>query len=377
MAEGKESTNVPPQRASASGHAAVKESDGLPPDVVVRRSKSRIRPFRGLRGEISTFRAVFLGLAGIAAVFIVWWLLTWGETPERRWLNPTLLPSPGETFADFPRLWFEEELTRNAAVSLRRVVLGFGLAAVVGVPLGILCGCFRSLGALLAPLLIVGRNIPVAALIPLTFFWFGIGEQQKVMFIFIACVAFVVIDSANAVGEISGRYIDTAYTLGASRRQIITKVIVPLAMPSIFNSLRMLFGIAFGYIMLAELVRLGSEAGGLGFIINSAQRRGIRTYILLVLMIIPLIALAVDRVLYWVQRQLFPHCYGGEGLLHRAWKAVSHGLEDLMLLFRRPVEPPQTLWTAEPSGSSDNGEAGTTASSRKSQDSASEKPTAL
>lgn len=312
-------------------------------DVVVRRSRQAVRPFRGLRSEVSAIGTLLLGVCGVLAVLALWWLLTRGETPEQRWLSPTLLPSPGETFADFPRLWFEEELTRNAAVSLRRVVFGFGLAALVGAPLGILCGCFRSLGALLAPLLIVGRNIPVAALIPLTFFWFGIGEQQKVMFIFIASVAFVVIDSANAVGEISGRYIDTAYTLGASRRQIITKVIVPLAMPSIFNSLRLLFGIAFGYIMLAELVRLGSEAGGLGFIINSAQRRGMRTYILLVLMIIPLIALAVDRLLYWIQRQLFPYYYGSEGWLHRALVLVLRGCEDAMAMFRRPAAPPAKL----------------------------------
>ncbi len=312
-------------------------------DVIVRRTKRPVRPFRGLRSEISTGRTLLLGVCGLLGVLAVWWLLTRGETPQQRWLSPTLLPSPAETFADFPRLWFEEELTRNAAVSLRRVVFGFGLAALIGAPLGILCGCFRSLGALLAPLLIVGRNIPVAALIPLTFFWFGIGEQQKVMFIFIASVAFVIIDGANAVGEINGRYIDTAYTLGASRRQIITKVIVPLAMPSIFNSLRLLFGIAFGYIMLAELVRLGSEAGGLGFIINAAQRRGIRTYILLILMIIPLIALAVDRLLYWIQRQLFPYYYGGEGWLHRALVLVLRGCEDVAAMFRRPVAPPAAL----------------------------------
>lgn len=341
MPEPQPSKNDPPPSAAAPERPEQRATDS--PDVIVRRRQQPVRPFRGLRSEVSAGKTLLLGVCGALLVLAAWWLLTRGETPQQRWLSPTLLPSPAETFADFPRLWFEEELTRNAAVSLRRVVLGFGLAALVGAPLGILCGCFRSLGALLAPLLIVGRNIPVAALIPLTFFWFGIGEHQKVMFIFIASVAFVVIDSANAVGEISGRYIDTAYTLGASRRQIITKVIVPLAMPSIFNSLRLLFGIAFGYIMLAELVRLGSEAGGLGFIINSAQRRGMRTYILLVLMIIPLIALAVDRFLYWVQRQLFPYYYGSEGWLHRALVFVLRGCEDFAALFRRAVAPPLAL----------------------------------
>ena len=84
------------------------------------------------------------------------------------------------------------------------------------------------------------------------------------MFIFIACVAFVVIDTATAIADVSDRYVDTAYTLGASRRQIVIKVLVPLAMPSIFNSLRLLFGLAFGYIMLAEVIKTAGGEGGLG-----------------------------------------------------------------------------------------------------------------
>ena len=146
-------------------------------------------------------------------------------------------------------------MTRNTLVSLKRVVLGFGLAALVGIPVGVLCGCFRRVGAFFAPLMVVGRNIPVAAVIPLTLSLFGIGEFQKIMFIFIACVAFIVMDTATAIADVSSRYVDTAYTLGAKRRQIVIKVLVPLAMPSIFNSLRLLFGLAFGYIMLAEVIQ--------------------------------------------------------------------------------------------------------------------------
>ena len=78
-----------------------------------------------------------------------------------------------------------------------------------------LCGCFPRVQAFFMPMTLFGRNIPVAALIPLTFSFFGIGEEQKVMFIFIACVAFVVWDTTRAIEEVGGQYIDTAYTLGA------------------------------------------------------------------------------------------------------------------------------------------------------------------
>ena len=175
-------------------------------------------------------------------------------------------------------------------------------------------------------------------MIPLTLSLFGIGEFQKIMFIFIACVAFIVMDSATAIRDVSSRYIDTAYTLGASRWQIILKVLVPLAMPNIFNSLRLLFGLAFGYIMLAEVIQT-SDSGGLGSIINFAQSRGgHRTYILLVLMLIPLVALAIDRLLFWTQRQLFPYQYGGPGWLHRALRMVFRAWESVKLLFLAPVE---------------------------------------
>ena len=181
-----------------------------------------------------------------------------------------------------------------------------GWPLLVGVPLGVLCGCFPRVQAFFLPMTLFGRNIPVAALIPLTFSLFGIGELQKMMFIFIACVAFVVWDTTRAIEEVGGQYIDTAYTLGAGTWQTIGKVLLPLALPSVFNSLRLIFGLAFGYIMLAEVMKFGGEAGGLGDLINISQRRGPREHVLLILLIIPVVALCIDRLFFFVQAELFP-----------------------------------------------------------------------
>ncbi len=293
--------------------------------------------FFKIRNEVPQWQAAMYGLLCVVVCLGIWWLVTTGE-PEERVLSPAVLSSPAETFATLRELWFDRALTRNLGASLRRVALGFGLAAVVGIPLGVLCGCFTRLNAFFAPLSLFGRNIPVAALIPLTFLLFGIGEGQKVMFIFIACVAFVFSDTARAVSDVGGEYIDTAYTLGAGRGQVILKVLVPLAMPSIFNSLRLLFGLAFGYIMLTEVVQFQGEAGGLGDIINKSQRRGPKEHILLVLMIIPVVAFAIDRVLFWIQKELFPHRYGGAGILNNCVRAALHGWEDFKGLFVRGRE---------------------------------------
>jgi ABC-type nitrate/sulfonate/bicarbonate transport system permease component len=257
-------------------------------------------------------------------VLASWFIATAGEA-EARFISPAMLPSPVETFRELPHVFGERKLVANTVRTLARVCLGFGLTAVVGVPLGVLAACFPAVRAFLAPLTVFGRNIPVAALIPLTFFLFGIGEFQKVMFLFIASVAFVVSDTTAAVLEVPQRYVDTALTLGASRLQIILKVLVPLAAPAIFNSLRLLFGLAFGYVMLAELVKFGSDSGGLGDLINMSQRRGEREPILIVLFVIPLVAYAIDRALWWLQCDLFPHRYGGRGLLPRLFGSLLHG----------------------------------------------------
>ena len=295
--------------------------------------RSLLQRLFALRGSVPTWLHVVLGLLSIALVFLAWFLVTVGE-PEFRVVSPTVLPSPAETFSSFEELWFDRALTRNLIVTLRRVILGFALACLVGIPLGILSGCFPFAQGLLFPLTIFGRNIPLAALIPLTFSAFGIGDGQKVMFIFIACVMFIVSDTATAIRDVDQRYVDTAWTLGARKRQIVTKVLVPLAMPSVFNSLRLLFGLAFGYIMLAEIVKIGGEVGGVGDIIRMSQRRGIIEHIWLVLLIIPFIALAIDRILLAAQRSLFPAQYGGYGLLHRGLRSVAHGWEDVKVVLK-------------------------------------------
>jgi NitT/TauT family transport system permease protein len=245
-----------------------------------------------------------VGAGAIAVVVLLWWLATTGLGSEDRLISPIILPSPAEVVASFPTLLNERALLQSIAATLRRVLIGFGLAVLVGVPLGIVAGSWRIVEAAAAPLALFGRNLPVAALIPLTILWFGIDEPQKVMFIFIACVPFVFADAAAAVVNVPDRYVETAQTLGATSSQIVRKVLVALALPDIYNSLRHLFGLAFGYIMLAELI---NASYGLGYLLMTSQRRGLSEHIILILMVIGLLAFAIDRALYFFQRGLFPY----------------------------------------------------------------------
>lgn len=291
-----------------------------------------------LRAGVPRWQTALASLACVTLVLFSWWFVTRGEA-ESRAVSPLALPSPAETWDRLPEVWDSENeslhLLYNTGVTLRRVVLGFGLATLVGVPLGIFAGCFRRVEAFLLPLIVFGRNIPIAALTALTFLIFGIDEKQKVMFIFIACVAFIVADSAQAIKDVAQRYVDTAYTLGANRWQTIRKVLVPLALPYICNSLRLLFGLAFGYIMLAEVIKSGDGVGGLGKMIEVAQRRGIREYVYIIVLVIPVVAWTIDLCLYFLQCCLFPYRYGDELANSRLYRVALK----VRRLFWSPAEP--------------------------------------
>jgi NitT/TauT family transport system permease protein len=262
------------------------------------------RPLLALRLSPPRLTRQLVGAGALGVVVALWWVATSGIGSEDRWISPVILPSPLEVLRSFPVLLKERALLQGIAATLKRVLIGFGLAAVIGVPLGILAGSWRVIESAAAPIALFGRNLPVAALIPLTILWFGIDETQKVMFIFIACVPFVYADAVASITGVPDRYVETAQTLGARPLQIVLKVLVPLSLPDIYNSLRHLFGLAFGYIMLAELI---NAEHGLGYLLMASQRRGLSEHIILILIIIGLLAYGIDRVLFWFQRGLFPY----------------------------------------------------------------------
>jgi len=282
-----------PDRGAAPGPP----SPALPPASWTRRTFA-------LRQEPRAWVRQLLGAACVGLVVLVWFFLTAGDVPEERAISPAVLPSVGAVLDSLPRLVSERGLVASIAASLTRVFLGFGLACLIAIPLGMLAGAWRPLHAFASPLVIFGRNIPIAALIPLTMLWFGIDETQKVMFLFLATAPFVFSSAAAAVAAIHDRYVETAQTLGASNAQIFRKVLVPLALPQIFTDQRQLFGLAFGYIMLAELI---NAKRGLGFLISVSQKRSQTEDILMVLVIIGLLAWLIDLTLRWFQRGLFPY----------------------------------------------------------------------
>jgi NitT/TauT family transport system permease protein len=243
------------------------------------------------------------GTACLLLVFLAWRIATNGQ-PETRMISPAVLASPSETLSSFHELWFDRALARNVCLSLWRIIQGFGWAVAVGVPIGIMCGTFQPLNAFLAPIITFGKNVPMSAMVPLTLLWCGVEEKQKIVFIFIACAAFVLTDATRAILTVHERYVQTAQTLGASNFQILFKVLVPLALPDILKSVRSLAGLAFGYIILAEMV---GQTGGVGDLILTSQRQGPKEHVYIVLVVITVLAYLIDRFLLSAQRFAFPY----------------------------------------------------------------------
>src|SRR6266446_5757215 len=124
------------------------------------------RPLLALRLSPSPMARRLVGVGAVAAIVVVWWIATSGLGSEERWISPVILPSPLEVFRSFPSLLRDRGLVESIAATLKRVLIGFSLAALIGVPLGIAAGSWRVIEAAGAPIALFGRNLPVAALIP-------------------------------------------------------------------------------------------------------------------------------------------------------------------------------------------------------------------
>jgi taurine transport system permease protein len=243
-----------------------------------------------------TIRLAF-GAGCIFVILLLWWFVTRGSATEAI-ISPVKMPGPWA-------VWHDSELPSllDAIIdTLIRVFLGVLIAAIVGVTLGVIAGANRAVSAALAPLVIFLRSIPMGALLPLMLILFSTGEKQKVMFIFFAIVPFVFSDTMKAVSIVPERYVETAQTLGASNRQILAKVLVPLALPDIITSIRFQVGLALGYIMLAEAV---DTPNGLGMMIATSQREYRTENVYMLLFVIAILAFLLDLVLRTVQRGAF------------------------------------------------------------------------
>jgi taurine transport system permease protein len=199
----------------------------------------------------------WLGVASFAAMLGIWFAIT-GSGLWAPLVQPAFLPSPvtvANTFMKLANSGYQgHTLAHHFLISLMRFGIAFGICVLIGVPVGLLMGMHTGVRAVLDPPIETTRPIPKLALLPLFIIWFGIGELSKTIVIIAALFPLISISAMQAVRAVSIRKIQAAQSLGASRRTIFWRVLLPASLPGIFTGLRVSVGIGVTMLVGAEMV---------------------------------------------------------------------------------------------------------------------------
>lgn len=213
------------------------------------------------------------------------------------------LPSPLKVLNDIVSCAKDGSLWANMGWSIFRITMGFVIAVVIGVPLGILAGSFKRVDAVVTPICEFIRYMPVPAFVPLVMVWCGIGEGAKISIVFLGCFFQMVLMVADNARAVSDDLLSASYTLGTTRFTTITKVLIPAMAPNMMLTLRMMIGWGWTYLTVAELVASNS---GLGYSILKAQRFLHTESIFSGILVIGVLGIITDRIFAFAIKKMFP-----------------------------------------------------------------------
>ena len=282
--------NLPLQAGSAA-------AAGQPAPVAPARRRGAWFGMKPLTPVPPVRRAV-LGLA-----FFVLFVAVWSAATFSGWVNPIFLADPLKMLRSGWTLLTEMGFAHDIGMTMWRVLGGFVIAAALAVPLGVMMGAYKPIEAFFEPFVSFARYLPASAFIPLLILWAGIGEAQKLSVIFIGSFFSLVLMISVTVGNTRRDLVEAAYTLGVSDRGLIRRVLIPGAAPEIAETLRMVLGWAWTYVIVAELIGASS---GIGHMITDSQALLATDQIIFGIIVIGVIGLVSDLLFKWVNRRLFP-----------------------------------------------------------------------
>ncbi|ENV9331947.1 taurine ABC transporter permease TauC [Klebsiella aerogenes] len=258
---------------------------------------------RALKWRWPLSRQLTLSVATLAVLLAIWWAVT-----ALQLISPLFLPSPWQVLQKLltiagPQGFMDATLWQHLAASLTRIAIALVLAAIVGVPVGIAMGLSQTVRGILDPLIELYRPVPPLAWLPLVIIWFGIGETPKILLIYLAIFAPVVMSTLAGVKSAQQVRIRAAQSLGASRAQVLWLVILPGALPEILTGLRIGLGVGWSTLVAAELI---AATRGLGFMVQSAGEFLATDVVLAGIAVIAIIAFVLELGLRALQRRLTP-----------------------------------------------------------------------
>jgi NitT/TauT family transport system permease protein len=252
-----------------------------------------------LQAPISRRLSTGLAVAGLVSVLVVWSLLTYTGL-----VDPFFLPSPSAVAAAFYDLLVKENFLADIWASSARILGGFAIAAVLAIPVGVAIGAFKVVQAVLEPIIGAVRYMPASAFIPLLIIWLGIGESEKVSIIVIGVFFPLALLVADVASNTPREYLNISYTLGASRWQAFLRVFLRNSLPGIMDLLRIAFGWAWTYLIVAELV---AASKGIGYVILTSSRFQSTDKIMAGVITIGALGLATDVLFRVLYNRLFPY----------------------------------------------------------------------
>ena len=254
-------------------------------------------------GDASAIRGSLLW----SAISVVCLAVLWAVSSANEWVNPIFWPHPSAVWDQFVTISSEGyrnfTLWEHLGWSLYRILMGFGLGCLVGIPLGFAMGLSNVMRGIFDPLVEFFRPIPPLAFIPLVIIWSGIGERSKILLLFLAAVWIMTLAARAGVSSIRLSKVHAAYTLGASRTQVLRHVILPNALPEIFTGMRVAMGVCWGTVVAAELVAAES---GVGFMIMVASTFLSTDIVVMGVVIIGVIGYSIDILMRKLEAKLIP-----------------------------------------------------------------------
>ena len=250
-----------------------------------------------IRAPLPKRTAFLLGFVAPTLVLGAWCLVTYGGL-----VQPDFLPTPTEVVRGTLQLFIQYDLGQAILISTKRIAVAFLLAAALALPLGVLMGAFDPVNRFFEPIMAPMRYMPISAFIPLLILWFGIYEKQKIAFLFLGVFVYLLPVVVSSIRLVPEELVQTALTLGASKLQVIRTVLVPAALPEIFDSFRVMNAIAWTYVILAEAV---NPEHGLGYMVELARTHQKASWSFAGLIVIGGIGLLTDFLIRALSSMLF------------------------------------------------------------------------
>jgi len=250
-------------------------------------------------------RAARIWQFALPPLTIVAVVVAWEALVRLRGIAPIYLPAPSSVFVYLWRMIADGSMPYHLGITLLRIFVGFGLAAVFGIALGVLMGMSRTIARVADVWIAALYPLPKISLIPLLIIWVGTGEAYKIVISAVSAFFPIVISTYSGIRQTDRGLIKAAKDLGANARQIQLKVVIPGAIPSIFAGLHLGMGIAIILVVAAEMIG-GSSQGGMGWLLISSGQVMETEKVFASLIVLAVVGAVVIKLQQWIDRKVAP-----------------------------------------------------------------------